>query len=84
MTFSSDVAGNACCTVFAKFSRTTIKRAPLSLSWCSSSRAVYSGLTFTTTMPARSIPKTTTGYWRRFGIMMATRSPGSRSVPDWR
>ena len=38
-----------CCSVAAKFSRITIASAPESLSWCSSSRGVYSGLTFTTT-----------------------------------
>jgi hypothetical protein len=31
----------------AKFSRMTMAVAPESFSWCSSSRAVYSGLTFT-------------------------------------
>ena len=45
-----------CCTlvwsttsarVWAKFSRMTMAVAPESLSWCSSSRAVYSGFTFT-------------------------------------
>lgn len=33
--------------VWAKFSRITMAVAPESLSWCSSSRAVYSGFTFT-------------------------------------
>ncbi len=45
-----------CCTpvwstislrVWAKFSRITMAVAPESLSWCSSSRAVYSGFTLT-------------------------------------
>ncbi len=53
----------------------TMALAPESLSWCSSSRAVYSGLTFTTTKPARSTAATATGYWGTLGIMRATRSP---------
>ena len=57
------------------FSRTTMTSAPESFSWCSSSRGVYSGLTFTTVPPARSVPNIATGYCRQLGIMMATRSP---------
>ena len=53
----------------------TIALAPESFSWCCSSRGVYSGLTFTTVMPARRMPKIATGYCSRFGDMMATRSP---------
>ena len=64
-----------CCSVVAKFSRMKIASAPESLSWCSSSRGVYSGLTLTTVQPARSTPASTTGYCSTFGIMMATRLP---------
>jgi hypothetical protein len=42
-------ASITCCKVVAKFSTMTMTLAPESLSWCSSSRGVYSGLTFTTT-----------------------------------
>ena len=49
-------------SVLAKFSSTTIASAPESLSWCSSSRGVYSGLTFTTTNPARKIAAMVTMY----------------------
>jgi hypothetical protein len=38
-----------CSSTCAKFSRITIASEPESLSWCSSSRAVYRGLTLTTT-----------------------------------
>ena len=69
------VAGSTSCSVCAKFSSTTIAVAPESFSWCCSSRAVYIGLTLTTVMPARSVPNSATGYWRRFGSMIATRSP---------
>ena len=62
------------CSVRAKFSRITIAVAPESLSWCSSSRGVYSGLQLTTVIPARSTPKSAIGYWSRLGIMIATRS----------
>ena len=37
------------CSVAAKFSMMTMALAPESFIWCSSSRAVYSGLTLTTT-----------------------------------
>ena len=74
------VCGRTFCTTCAKFSTTTIALAPESLSWCSSSRAVYSGLVFTTTMPARSTPNSAIGYCRTFGIIRATRSPAAR--PD--
>ena len=63
------------CSVAAKFSMMTMALAPESLSWCSSSRGVYSGFTLTTTKPARSTAATVTGYWGTLGIMMATRSP---------
>ena len=76
-TVSIEVAGKAFARVAAKFSSTTIARAPLSASWCSSSRTVYSGLTLTTTSPALSTPSMTIGDCNRFGIMTATRSPRS-------
>ena len=69
-----------CASVAAKFSRMTMALAPESLSWCSSSRGVYSGLTLTTTRPARSTAATATGYCGTLGIMMATRSPRCRPV----
>ena len=62
-------------SVPAKFSRITIASAPESFSWCSSSLGVYRGLQLTPTSPARSAPKMATGYWRRLGIMSATRAP---------
>jgi hypothetical protein len=40
----------------AKFSMMTMALAPESLSWCSSSRGVYSGLTLTTTSPRAARP----------------------------
>ena len=40
-------AGSASCSTEAKFSSTTMASAPQSLSWNSSSRGLYSGLTFT-------------------------------------
>ena len=48
---------------------------PESLSWCSSSRGVYSGFTFTCTAPARRMPMQTIGKARRLGSITATRSP---------
>ena len=63
------------CSVCAKFSTMTITSAPESFSWCSSSRAVYSGLTLTIVQPARIAPKRHTGYWRMLGIISATRLP---------
>ena len=39
---------NTCSSVWAKFSSTMMASLPESLSWCSSSRGVYSGLTLTT------------------------------------
>ena len=68
-------------SVAAKFSMMTMALAPESLSWCSSSRAVYSGLTLTTTKPARKMAATATGYCGTLGIMMATRSPLTRPRP---
>ncbi len=78
MTFLVGVLAMHCCSVLAKFSMMTIALAPESLSWCSSSRGVYSGLTLTTTIPARRMPATATGYCGVLGIMIATRSPLSR------
>ena len=69
-----------CCSVAAKFSRITIALAPESFNWCSSSRGVYSGLTLTTTSPARRMAATATGYCGTLGIMMATRSPRTRPL----
>ena len=75
ITCSTGVLASTSCSVWAKFSTMTMALAPESFSWCSSSRGVYSGLTFTTVMPARRMPNSATGYCRRFGAMMATRSP---------
>jgi len=33
-------------------------------------------LTLTTIAPAFSVPNSVTGYWKVFGSMIATRSPG--------
>ena len=62
-------------SVAAKFSSTTIASAPESTSWCSSSRAVYSGLTLTTTQPARNTAAIATMYCGTLGIISATRAP---------
>ena len=64
--------------VWAKFSRITMAVAPESLSWCSSSRAVYSGFTFTQVKPARSTPAMVTPNCGTLGSMMATRASGAR------
>ena len=82
-------AGSACCSVMAKFSITTMARAPESFIWCSSSGGVYSGLTLTTTQPARNTPATATGYCGTLGIISATRSPlarpaACRKAANWR
>ena len=77
-TFATFVRAMTCSSVAAAFSKMTTTVAPESLSWCSSSRAVYSGLTLTTMQPARCAPTIAMGYCRRFGIMIATRSPGPR------
>src|SRR5207253_10188989 len=69
------VRGSTCSSTCAKFSSTTMAVAPESLSWCSSSGAVYSGLVLTTISPARRAPKSTIGYCRVFGSMTAMRSP---------
>ena len=53
----------------------TMVSLPESLSWCSSSRGVYSGFTFTCTAPARRMPMQTIGKARRLGSITATRSP---------
>ena len=74
-------ASSTACSVAAKFSRITTALAPLSASACASSRAVYSGLTLTTTSPARSAAATATGYCGTLGSMMATRSPRARPRP---
>ena len=47
-TWRTGVLPSTCSTVCAKFSSTMIASLPESLSWCSSSRGVYSGFTFTT------------------------------------
>jgi hypothetical protein len=47
-TWRTGVLPSTCCTVCAKFSSTMMASLPESLSWCSSSRGVYSGLTLTT------------------------------------
>jgi hypothetical protein len=48
---------------------------PESFSWCSSSRGVYSGLTFTCTAPARRMPMQAMGKAIRLGSITAMRSP---------
>ena len=73
--------GSTCCSVLAKFSSTTMPRAPQSRSWWPRSRGVCSGFTRTTTMPARRIAATATAYCGRLGIMTATRSPRARPWP---
>ena len=55
--------------------KTTMISLPESLSWCSSSRGVYSGFTFTCTAPARAMPRKAIGKARKLGIITATRSP---------
>ena len=75
MTCSTGVLFSTCCRVWAKFSTMTMTRVPESFNWCSNSRGVYSGLTFTTVIPARRMPNKTTGYCSRLGDMIATRSP---------
>ncbi len=67
--------------VAAKFSTTNRISAPESISWCSSSRAVYSGLTLTIVQPARSAPNRHTGYCRMLGIISATREPFLQPCP---
>ncbi|MNR27157.1 hypothetical protein D3C85_1444160 [compost metagenome] len=74
-TFFTGVRAITSSSTPAKFSRMTMVSTPASLSWCSSSRGVYSGLTLTTVQPARRMPNTATGYCSRLGIMMATRVP---------
>ncbi|MDT4838590.1 hypothetical protein FQZ97_723510 [compost metagenome] len=70
-----------CCSVVPKFSMMTIALAPESLSWCSSSRGVYSGFTFTRIRPARRMAATAIGYCGQLGIIAATRSPFTRPRP---
>ena len=84
ITCATGVRSSTCCSTAAKFSTMTIALTPASLSWCSTSRGVYSGLTFTTTMPARRMPSSATGYCSRFGAMTATRSPWPRPGSDCR
>ena len=55
--------------------KTTMISAPESLNWCSSSRGVYSGLTFTWTAPARRMPSMAIGKAGRLGSITAMRSP---------
>jgi len=81
ITCLTGVSAMTFCSVCAKFSSMMIALAPESLSWCESSRAVYSGLTLTTMKPALRIAATATGYCRRFGIWMATRSLRSSPSP---
>ena len=76
----TSVCGNASCSTEAKFSSTMMASAPQSLSWNSSSRGLYSGLTFTPVKPARRMPAIATGYCSTFGIMMATRAPRCRPL----
>src|ERR1035437_5889819 len=52
-----------------------------SCNWCSSSRAVYRGLTFTQVWPERRMPAMVTANWGMFGSMIATREPGSKLSP---
>jgi hypothetical protein len=47
-TWRTGVLPITCCSVCAKFSSTMMASLPESFSWCSSSRGVYSGFTFTT------------------------------------
>ncbi len=68
-------------TTLAKFSTHTSTSAPESLSWCSSSRGVYSGFTLTTVQPTRSAPNRQTGYWMMLGIISATRVPFLHPIP---
>ncbi|MOA20389.1 hypothetical protein D3C78_1408300 [compost metagenome] len=75
------VAAMQACSVVAKFSMMTMALAPESLSWCSSSGAVYRGFTLTTTKPARSTAATATGYCGILGIISATRSPLTSPSP---
>ncbi len=74
-TLRTGVRSMTCCSTAQAMSQTTMVVAPESLSWCSSSRAVYMGFTLTTIRPARIAPKIAIGYCSRLGIMIATRSP---------
>src|SRR5438105_10540248 len=67
-------------SVFAKFSRMMIASTPASLSWCSSSRAVYSGFTLTTMQPARSTAAMATMYCGTLGIISAMRVPFTKPL----
>jgi hypothetical protein len=70
-----------CSSVWAKFSSTTMAVGAGVDELVLSSRGVYSGLTLTTTRPARRVPNSATGYCSRFGIISATRSPRSQAGP---
>jgi hypothetical protein len=74
------IAGSAIadCRVWAKFSKMTMAALPESCNWCASSRGVYIGLTLTTTIPARKMPATATGYCGTLGSITATRSPARK------
>ncbi len=48
---------------------------PASLSWCSSSRGVYIGFTFTCAAPARTMPSIAIGKAGTLGSITAMRSP---------
>jgi hypothetical protein len=76
-TWRTPVCGSASSSVWQKFSRMISAVAPESFSWCSSSRAVYSGLTLTQVYPARSTAAIATANCGTFGSMIATRAPGS-------
>ena len=74
-TWRTSVFAMTASSVCAKFSSTTMTVAPESASWCCSSRAVYSGLTLTTTPPTRRMAPMATRYCGTLGIITATRSP---------
>ena len=58
--------------------KTTMVSTPASLSWCSSSRGVYSGLTLTCTAPARTMPSKAIGKASRLGTSRRCGRPSSR------
>src|SRR5262249_12841909 len=65
------VRGRTFCTTCAKFSSTRMAVAPESMSWCSSSGAVYSGLVLTTISPLRSAANIAIGYCSTLGNTFA-------------
>ncbi len=75
MTVLSFVLPMTSATVLDTPLKTMMVSTPASLSWCSSSRGVYSGLTFTCTAPARMMPRNAIGKTSRFGVITAIRSP---------